>query len=106
MNAETRSQELQAKAAMEQAQRDFDAQQAEMDRALEQYLKEVDAQIATAEMRGDMDMNNNELKVALARDAAKLKTQINLARQVRAPQVLAAPSEPPQRAPNGQAFQQ
>lgn len=110
MNAQARSQdkqaELQAKAEMEQARRDFEAQQAEMDRALEQYLKEVDAQIATAEMRGDMDMNNNELKVALARDAAKLKTQINLARQVRAPQVATPAMEPVGRAQLGMAFQQ
>lgn len=110
MNAQARSQdkqiELHAKAEMEQARRDFEAQQAEMDRALEQYLKEVDAQIATAEMRGDMDMNNNELKVALARDAAKLKTQINLARQVRAPQVATPAMEPVGRAQDGMAFQQ
>lgn len=109
MNAQARSQDkqmdLQAKAEMEQARRDFEAQQAEMDRALEQYLKDVDAQIAMSEQRGDMDMNNNELKVALARDAAKLRTQINLARQVRAPQVATPAMEPVGRAPDGMAFQ-
>ena len=72
---------------------------------LEQYLKNVDAQIAVAEQRGDMDMSNNELKVALARDAAKLKTQIDLARQTRAPQVVTPAMEPIGRAPNGQAYQ-
>lgn len=109
MNAEARSAEkqaeLQAKAEMEQAKRDFEAQQSDMDRALEQYLKDVDVQIAMAEQRGDMDMNNNELKVALARDSAKLKTQIELARQTRAPQVATPAFEPAGRAPDGQAFQ-
>lgn len=84
-----------------------EAQQAEMDRALEQWKKNIDAHLESARLGGDQSMNADNLKVSLARETMKLRAQINLAMNGgRAPQVAAPAMEPPGRAPNGMAFPQ
>ncbi len=101
MNVQARGQELQAKLAHE-------AQQAELDRALAQWEKSIDAQIAQAQLSGEQAMNADELKVALARESAKLRTQMQLAMKSAqaAPQVATPAMEPAGRAQPGMAFQQ
>ena len=106
MTAESKNAELNSKMAMQQADQAFEAQQAELNRALEQYHKNVEAQIVAAQMAGDQNMNNDNLKVALSRDAMKLRTQVELAmKTARAAQVANPAMEPQGRAPTGQAFQ-
>lgn len=98
-NAQARGQELAAELAHE-------AQQKDMDRALAQWEKNIDAQIAAAQLQGDQAINTDELKVALAKEAMKLKTQMRLAMSNRpAPQVATPAVEPQGRAQPGMAFQ-
>jgi hypothetical protein len=106
MREEGRQAEVVAKLQAEEQQRQFDAQQAELDRALAQWEKNVDAQIAAAQLGGEQTMLTDELKAGLAKEAVKLRTQVSLARQtMRQPQVARPSFEPVGRAPNGQAFQ-
>ncbi len=110
LNAQARGQEKQLEAQGEQQALQmklaFEAQQAELDRALKQWEKSIEAQIAQAQLSGEQAMNADDLKVALAKESAKLKTQVALAMQAsRAPQVATPSVEPAGRAPNGQAFQ-
>lgn len=77
----------------------------DLDRALAQWEKQTEAQIDTARLNAENGMNVESLKADLAQTAMKLRTQMRLAAQG-GRQVLTPPSEPPQRAPNGQAFQQ
>ena len=102
-----------AQARLTLQQQQFDAQQAELDRALTQYMKDVDAQIAQAQLSGEQAMNMDTLKVALAKESAKfkterekLRTQVQLAmRGGNSPQVATPSFEPNGRAQPGQAFQ-
>lgn len=94
-----------AQAHMEMNRQAFEAQQAEMDRALQQYLKNVDAHLESARISGDQAMNGDNLKVALARESMKLRTQVDLAmKSARAAQVATPAFEPPGRAQPGKAF--
>lgn len=96
-----------AQAQLALQRQSFDAQQAELDRALIQWQKNVDAQIEMARMGGDQGMNNDNLKVSLARESMKLKTQIDLAmRNARAAQVATPAFEPQGRASPGRGFEQ
>ena len=89
-----------------QATLEHETQQAELDRALRQWEKSIEAQIEQAQLTGEQQMNADELKVAMAKESAKLRTQIQLAmRNSRAPQVATPAFEPQGRAPNGMAFQ-
>ena len=97
--------ELQSEQAMLQTKFAHEAQQAELDRALSQWEKNVEAQLESAKMGGNQSMNDDNLKVALAKESMKLRTQINLAmKNARAAQVATPAFEPQGRAPNGQAF--
>lgn len=84
-----------------------EAEQAEKDRMLEQWIAQVDAQIRSAELAGRQDIALQDLKAMLTKEAAKLKTQKELAYNTvkPAPQVAAPSFEPQGRAPDGQAFQ-
>lgn len=96
-----------ADAQMELQRQKFDEQQAALDRALAQYMKNIDAHLESARISGDQAMNGDNLKVALARETMKLRTQVNLAMKTQhAPQVATPAFEPQGRAMNGQAFQQ
>lgn len=109
INAQARSQdkqmELQAKAQADQAQRDFEAQQAGMDRMLEQWIANLDVSMKNAQLTVEQRNMFESLKADFARDAMKLRMQKELAYNVKAPQVATPPSEPPGRAQPGQAFQ-
>jgi hypothetical protein len=106
MREEGRQAEIAAKQQAEEQKRQFDSQQADLDRALTQWEKNVDAQIAAAQLGGEQTMLTDELKAGLAKEAVKLRTQIALARQtMRPPQVATPAMEPIGRAPDGQAFQ-
>ena len=107
--AQARGQEKQGELRSDQAELrvklDHEAQQADLDRALKQWEKNVEAQIRAAEMSGDQSINSDNLKVALAKESMKLRTQISLAmKNARAAQVATPAVEPQGRAPNGQAF--
>lgn len=88
------------------AELQYKQQADEMDRLLAQWEKQVDAQLETARLNAESGQSVDALKADLVQTSAKIKAQIQLARQGRAPQVLIPPSEPPQRAPSGQAYQQ
>lgn len=109
INAQARSQDKQTEAqaanAALQMRQAFDAQQAELDRALKQWEKNVDAQLEAARLDGDKNMNSDELKVALARETMKLRTQMKLAAGGTAPQVATPAMEPYGHAPDGMAFE-
>jgi len=106
MREEGRQAEFAAKQQADEQKRQFEASQAELDRALTQWEKNVDAQIAAAQLGGEQTMQTDELKAGLAKEAVKLRTQIALARQTMRPPQVAQPSfEPGGRAPDGQAFQ-
>lgn len=97
----------QGSVAIAQAKAAATAAENEKDRVLEQWIAEVDAQIEAAKLAGEQDMGLQGLKVILAREAMKLRTQKELAYNTKpAPQVALPAFEPPQRAPEGQAFQQ
>jgi hypothetical protein len=77
------------------------------DRMLEQWMAEVEAQLESAKLAGEQTMGLDNIKAMLTKEAAKLRTQkelayntVNQARQVATPAF-----EPPGRAPNGMAFQ-
>lgn len=93
----------QGAAQRQQADQAFEAQQRDQDRQLDILLKKMDAAIAQAEQEGHQAMSVEDIKAMLASTAMKLRTQRDLAGSR---QVLAPPSEPPQRAPNGTAFWQ
>lgn len=77
------------------------------DRMLAQWVAEVESQLESARLAGDQTMGLESLKAMLAKEAAKLRTQKELAyNSVRpAAQVATPPTEPLGRAPNGYAFQ-
>jgi hypothetical protein len=85
-----------------------EAEQSEKDRMLEQWIAEVDAQLRSAELAGQQDMALQGLKAMLAKEAAKLRTQKELAYNTvkPAPQIAAPSFEPQGRAQNGMSFQQ
>lgn len=105
LNAQARSQdkqmELQAKSQMEQMRLDFEAQQAELDRQNKLAIAVIDERLQSTQLTVDERNTLAKIKAELAQTSAKLRVQKELATQVITP-----PSEPPQRAPNGQAFQQ
>jgi hypothetical protein len=74
---------------------------------LEQWVKQVAAQIEAAKMEGDKEINLDNLKTALTRDAVKIRSQERMAygSTQPAPQVATPAFEPPGLAPDGMAFQ-
>ena len=90
-----------------QAKLSHEDQQGQIETALRQWEKNLDAQIETMRMSSDNQMNSDDIKASLAKEAAKLRTQIALAMQANqnAPQVASPSFEPQGRAPNGQGFQ-
>jgi hypothetical protein len=84
-----------------------EAEQAEKDRILEQWVEEMAAQLKAAELAGDKDMALSEMKKSLTVEAMKLKVQQQLAygKVQPAAQVAKPAMEPYGRAPNGSAFQ-
>lgn len=108
--AQLRAQTEMDKAVMDRdraaAELQYRQQSDEQDRALAQWEKQMDAQLEAARLSAEGGIAFDSLKASLAETTAKLKVQIQLARQGKAGQVLPAPSEPPQHAPDGQAYQQ
>lgn len=87
-------QELQLKQAM-----------ADADRQHEREMKQMDLQIQMMKLANDRDISLDSIKAMLASDAMKLRTQKELSANRPAPQVVTPPTEPPGRAPDGQAYQ-
>ena len=84
-----------------------EAEQAEKDRILDQYVAEMTAQIDAAKIASDKDTALDALKAGLTKEAMKLKTQKTLAfNKVQPAAQVANPAiEPPGRAKDGFAFQ-
>jgi hypothetical protein len=81
-------------------------EQAERDRQHDRAMKEIDYNIKMMELSQAQNISLAEIKSVLARDSAKLKLQKHLAdRDGIAEQILEPPSEPPQKAAPGRAFQ-
>lgn len=99
-------------------QREWEAQQRDMDRQLDQWKAKIEAQLRAAELAGEESMTLEEIKAMLARYAMQLKTQRELAyqshqmrakqlaAQPRSPMAATPPSEPAGRAEAGHAFEQ
>lgn len=94
LNQESDMQELQLKQVM-----------ADADRQHEREMKQMDLQIQMMRLANDRDISLDSIKAMLASDAMKLRTQKELAANRPAPQVVTPPTEPPGRAPDGQAYQ-
>ena len=94
LNQESDMQELQLKQIM-----------AEADRAHEREMKQIDLQIQMMKLANERNISLDSIKAMLASDSMKLKTQKELAANRPAPQVSTPPTEPPGRAPAGQAYQ-
>ena len=94
LNQESDMQELQLKQAM-----------ADADRAHEREMKQMDLQIQMMKLANDRDISLDSIKAMLASESMKLKTQKELAAGKSAPQIATPPTEPPGRAPEGQAYQ-
>lgn len=90
-------------------QMEIQAEQVEGDknRMLQQWIAETDAQLASAKLAGEQTMGLENLKAMLVREAAKIRTQRELAYNAikAAPQVATPAFEPPGQAPAGMAFQ-
>lgn len=89
-------------------QMELQAEQVEndKDRMLKQWLAEVDSQLEAARLAGEKTMGLDNIKAMLVREAAKLRTQKELAYNAAKPVQVATPSfEPKGRAPDGMAFQ-
>lgn len=84
----------------EQMRLQHEAQQGDLDRAIKKMDIEVQAQIDAAALGSEERLFLENVKADLAGITLKLNTQRELSGQVLAP-----PSEPAGRAPNGQAFQ-
>ena len=78
---------------------------AEADRAHEREMKQIDLQIQMMKLANERNISLDSIKAMLASDSMKLKTQKELAANRPAPQVATPPTEPPGRAPAGQAYQ-
>ena len=94
LNQESDMQELQLKQAI-----------ADADRAHEREMKQMDLQIQMMKLANDRDISLDSIKAMLASESMKLKTQKELSVNRHAPQVSTPPTEPPGRAPAGQAYQ-
>jgi hypothetical protein len=81
-------------------EKQFEASENERDRELQRYVADLAQQ-------GKKSITLDELKVALAKTAMQLRTQRELALNPPpgSPQVAKPGTEPPRRAPSGQAFQ-
>lgn len=91
---------------IEQLRMAFEERENDKDRQLDLLLKGMEAELDTMKLRGSRDINWDSLKTRLAETFAKLRTQTSLAHMKPTPRVTAPPTEPPQRAPAGQAYQQ
>ena len=61
--------------------------------------------VAISVLANDRDISLDSIKAMLASESMKLKTQKELAAGKSAPQIATPPTEPPGRAPEGQAYQ-
>jgi hypothetical protein len=81
-----------------------DAQQGDLDRNMELALAQIEAQLASATLSAEERMALDDIKANLAGITLKIKTQRELS-AMKGGQLLAPPTEPAGRAPNGAAFQ-
>lgn len=94
-----------AEAQLALQQQNFDAQQAELDRQLAQFLANTQSNLDMIALQGDREMSLAELKAKLATDSAKLKTAMQLSREnARASQMPKPSIEPAGRAAPGQSY--
>ena len=115
MNNELKAQEIQARSQesqmrmqaeqqLEMERMRFEGQQADMERALTQWQKNVDAQLLASQLSSEQTINMDSLKVALAKESAKLRVQMQLAGKQTTPQVATPSFEPAGKAKPGAAF--
>jgi len=103
-----------AEAHIEMARQQLQASEAEKDRQLELIVQQVDQRIEEMKETGAKEIAFDSLKAMLASTSMKLRTQADLAlaghtadlHKHASPQVTTPPTEPPGRAPAGQAFAQ
>lgn len=89
------------------AELQFKAQQADLDRQHEAKMKEMDLQIKMMEYAEKRQIELDKLKTQLALGSAGMNLQEKLSdKRMVTPQVSTPPTEPPQRAPVGEAYQQ
>jgi hypothetical protein len=85
----------------------FKADQAAQDRQHEKEIKNLEVQMLMLKLANEKNISLDSIKAMLASDSMKLQTQKELAAKSGiAKQVTTPPTEPPQQAPSGQAFQQ
>ena len=70
-----------------------------------QLVDQAGVELVPHEGANDRNISLESIKAALASDTMKLKTQKELAAGKSAPQIATPPTEPPGRAPEGQAYQ-
>jgi hypothetical protein len=103
LNAQVQGQKVQSEERIEAMRIEAEQRDAELDRAFAQWEKNIDATLEAARIDNEKSMNFDEIKASLADTAMKLRTQVKLAGRK---QVLTPPTEPPQHAPDGMAYQQ
>lgn len=88
----------------------IEAQQRDKDRQVDIVIARLEQQVEMAKADGKNAVDLEKIKAILAESAMELKTQKELAvashyADIRSAQVATPPTEPPGRAPNGQAYQ-
>lgn len=101
---------VEAEAKLEAARQQFEAQQAEQERAHEAMMKSIDERLAMAEIGSEERQHLEKMKVALADTTLKLNTQRDLSlaghKMALHTSAMKPPTEPAGRAEAGKAFQQ
>jgi hypothetical protein len=104
--------QLVGKAQVEKLKQDGENSRATLERQLKEVLKGVDARLAQAELSSEERQHLETQKVLLAKTSLQLKTQQDLfvggamidVHKHHTPQVATPGTEPPQHAPEGEAF--
>ena len=107
IRAEAERQKLEMEQQFEREVLAFKERMAEKDRQNKLDLARINYEIKLMELSGQRDISIDKIKAELARDAVKVNLQRELSKQPGGgEQVLEPPSEPPQRAETGHAFEQ
>lgn len=112
IRAEGQKMELEAKMALAEKEMAFKAEQSELerkdkniDRQFNLQLKEMEREIEMMKLAQEENLSLEDIKRSLTETSAKLQTQKEISFGTgKGQQVLKPPTEPPGRAPNGEAF--
>ena len=108
MKADVEVMKLEHLAKAKEADLSVQVMEAEKDRALEMALETMKREIEAMKLDGSKDVSLDQIEAKLADSAMKLRTQMKLAGMnsaSKAVQVATPPTEPPGRAPAGEAYQ-